>query len=310
MSRDLVLIDAGNGAIVVPVPAFRIILDDPALGSALVRLGALKHLAGVNNVRDYSTPAIMAGAEAGSIVNTGTQGHSTLEASLVADPDLIFPFYSAYPQHNLHPRIREMGVPAVPMSPHFESTPLGRAEWLKFLALFVNREREANALFDEIEREYVQVRSLTAAVRERPMVMWGWPSESEGWAVHGSKNFLAQYIADAGGQYFWEDGDTRSLITYNFERVFEKAEHATIWIGLPTMPSLATLINGEPRLQQFRPVETGDVYAPKRRVGPDRRYVYRDQSLDRPAEALADLIAILHPELLPEHTFTFFEKVK
>jgi iron complex transport system substrate-binding protein len=299
------------GATTVRIPAMRIILDDAVVGSALARIGALDHLMGVNNVRDYSTPAIRAREEAGTLVNTGSQGHSTLEAALAADPDVIFPFYSAYPQHNLHPKIREMGLPAVPLATHFESTPLGRAEWLKFMALFVNREREANALFAEIEQQYRAVQQLTKNVRERPEVMWGSPSETEGWSVHGSRNFLAQYIADAGGRYFWEDNDTRSLITQNFEKVFDKAEHAKIWIGFQSMgPTLAALENGEPRLRQFNPLITGQVYAPRRRTGTPPRFIYRDQSLDHPAEVLADLIAILHPELLPNHTFTFFERLK
>ena len=300
-----------RGAVIVPVPAFRIILDDPSLGSALVRLNALDHLGGVNSVLDYSTSALVARIQDGSLVNTGSQGHSTLENSLAADPDLIFPFYSAYPQHNLHPRLREMGVPAVPIAAHFESTPLGRAEWLKFVALFLNRERDAERLFTEIERDYTTMARLTADVERRPEVMWGATSETEGWAVHGGRNFLAQYIVDAGGRYFWQDDDARSLVTHNFERVFDRAEQATIWLGYPAMgPTRTALLDADPRIQFFNPYRTGRVYVPRKRGGPLSRTLYRDQSLDHPAEVLADLIAILHPDRLPGHEPFFYERLE
>jgi iron complex transport system substrate-binding protein len=46
-----------------------------------------------------------------------------------------------------------------------------------------------------------------------------------------------------------------------------------------------------------------------RHGGPLNRVLYRDQSLDRPSDLLADLVAILHPDRLPDHQFTFIQRL-
>src|SRR5437763_883408 len=43
--------------------------------------------------------------------------------------------------------IRSAGVPVVANSEWLESTALGRAEWLKYLALFLNEERKAQSIY-------------------------------------------------------------------------------------------------------------------------------------------------------------------
>jgi iron complex transport system substrate-binding protein len=298
-------------AVVVRIPAFRCILDDPSYGSSIVQINALDHLIGVNSVLPYSEPSILERIKEGRIAETGSQGHSTIEALLAADPDLIFPFYSAYPQHNLHPKVRDMGIPAVPLASHFEPTPLARAEWIKFVALFFNREREAEAVFTEAEREYTRLTHLTGAITKRPAVMLGFPSDKETWGLNGGGNFMARLIADAGGRYFWQDGDARSLIAVNFERVFDLSLETAFWFGhYFTGPTMKSVTNGDPRLAYFNPVVARQVYSPRKVGGPRQRILYRDQSLDHPQWALADLIHILHPELIPGHQPFFFRRLE
>jgi iron complex transport system substrate-binding protein len=301
--------DIGEG-VIVRVPSFRFILDDPTYGSSIIRIGALDHLIGVNSVLPYSEPNILDRIRDGRIAETGSQSHSTIEAFLAADADLIFPFYSAYPQHNLHPRIREMGIPAVPLASHFESTPLASAEWIKFLGLFFNREREAEAAFAEIEREYLSLADLTKNVRERPEVMLGFPSDPETWSLQGSRNVMAQFIRDAGGRYFRDDGDARSLIDVNFELVFDQSATTSFWLAHVFLgPTLDAIVNRDPRVRHFGPVASRQVYSARRRGGPEQRIIVRDQSLDRPQNVLADLIQILHRELLPEHQPVFYRRL-
>ncbi len=42
---------------------------------------------------------------------------------------------------------------------YLEKHPLGRAEWIKFVALFFDREKEADSIFNVIENDYLTQRS-------------------------------------------------------------------------------------------------------------------------------------------------------
>src|SRR5690606_19450658 len=85
-----------------------------------------------------------------------------------------------------------------------EDTPLARAEWIKFSALFVGRVAEAERIFDAIASEYERLVQITAEVSARPLVFAG--NEFQGtWYVPGGGSYLAEFFHDAGARYVWDD---------------------------------------------------------------------------------------------------------
>lgn len=50
--------------------------------------------------------------------------------------------------------------------------PLNRAEWVKFLGLFFNREMFASEYFTEVEAQYNATKALVAANATKPVVAW------------------------------------------------------------------------------------------------------------------------------------------
>lgn len=75
-------------------------------------------------------------------------------------------------------------------------------------------------------------------------------------------------------------------------------------------PSIDGLIARDRRLAWFRPVADRRVYAFDRNIDSQRRIPYANQSLDKPDVLLADLIAVFHPGLLPDHEFGFLREVR
>ena len=53
-------------------------------------------------------------------------------------------------------KIEELHVPVVINAEYLEKHPLGRAEWIKFMALFFNKEKKADSVFVVIEKEYLE----------------------------------------------------------------------------------------------------------------------------------------------------------
>jgi iron complex transport system substrate-binding protein len=300
-----------QGTRLVSIPSGNFVLNDSGYGSTVVRLGLLDRMKGVSSLRSFSQPDIIAAAK--TISEVGSQSHSSLENTVAVDPALVFLFYSAYPNFNMHPRLWEMGVQAIPLADHFEPTPLGRAEWVKFFGMIYNREREAEAIFEPLAERYRKLSSRAAAVGERPGVLLGSASGRDIWALNGGRNFMAQLVSDAGGRYFWNDLQSGSLIQADYEKVLDLSSVTSTWFGsggVIRARSIASLTKHDPKLAYFAPVARRSIYAPDQGLDKRGAYPLADQSLDNPDLMLGDLIHALHPALLPDWKPRFYRSLK
>ena len=62
--------------------------------------------------------------------------------------------------------------------------------------------------------------------------------------------------------------------------------------------------------QFFDAYKTNNVYSFTNKVGETGGLIYFELGQNRPDLVLKDIIKILHPELLPEHTLYFFDQLK
>lgn len=296
---------------IVTVPVRRFATANHSILSSIARLGLSDRLVGVANRRSITEPTIRRLTESRAIPEVGSGTHSNIEMAMAVQPDVYFTFYSAYPQSNLHPKLWELGVHALPMADHMETTPLGRAEWYAFLALLVNRERDATAYLDEVEAEYDRLRALTRHVASRPVVMTGQSESRDIWNLRGHQNNLAALIHDAGGQYFWHEGGASSYVRESYERVLYAADDAALWIGGPNrVASHADLVAHDPRHAFMQPVRLKRVYALDRDGLGTWTYPWVDQSLERPHAILADLIRVIHPDIAYAHRDVFIRPLE
>ncbi|KAF8072663.1 TD1 [Scenedesmus sp. PABB004] len=91
---------------------------------------------------------------------------------------------------------------SIAISAVFASAPLLRAEWLKYMAAFVNKEWEAETLYRTIRNDYNALRraagAAAGAAGRRTVVAWvylGWAADF----VVSKAPYKAAYVADAGG---------------------------------------------------------------------------------------------------------------
>lgn len=295
---------------VVQIPVNRYIHLHNAYYGLLEHFHLLDGLAGISSINGVTVPPILEGYRSGRIREAGSGSHSNIEMAIGLDPEVIFLFYSAYPEYNVHPKLRELGVPAVQLADQFEPTPLGRAEWMKLIALFFNCEAEVNRAFVAIQSRYEALVRLAEKAGSRPRVLGGAPSSSQ-WMLFGGRNFQSQLIADAGAEYFWPGDAHQSLLNVSYEIVYDQSNETDRWLASSGMyyPSIDGLIARDRRLAWFRPVQQRRVFAFDRNADRFRRIPYANYSLDRPDALLADLIAVFHPELLPVHNFEFLREV-
>ncbi len=286
---------------VIQVPIQRLVTGNAAMLGALDELGLVDRLYGSESTRSATVPAVRERVAQGLVHDMWGYGHASIEPVMAVQADVYLSFYSAYPQGNMHPRLWELGVRAVPQADHHETHPLGRAEWLKLLALLSNREALGNARFGEIEAQYLHWADVASAATDRPLVMAGFASGRDTFEAFGNGNQRAQLIRDAGGRYALDhDARPSSLVYERFEKVLVQAGEAPVWLGtLGGQANTEALIRANPLHGWFRAARERNVHAWDRGYTGAWASPFQDQGMTQPHVQLIEAIRALHPHLLP-----------
>lgn len=294
---------------VIAVPVQSIATMSTSYLPFLENLGVLDRLVAVDDVTYVNNPTVLAKAEAGEIAQIGYGAGVNVEQLLDLDPDIIMTYGSGAPDYDAHPVLLNAGLQAVVNAEWLETSPLGRAEWGKFIALFFNQEALATEQFAAIAQQYEALAAQAAAVTEKPTVMTD--SEYQGsWYVAGGGSFTAQYLADAGAAYLWADDDSTGSLALAFEAVYDKAAAADYWINVGFLNSLAELEAADARYADFAPFQNGKVWNNNKQQNANGGNDYYESAVAHPDVVLADLISIFHPEILPDHETVYFQQLQ
>ena len=192
--------------------------------------------------------------------------------------------------------IRSAGMPVVANTEWLEPTALARAEWLKYMALFLNEERAAQQLYGAMKARYraLSARATARPEDESPLVMTGRSTRGD-FVIAGGRSYVAALINDAGGRYAWADNTAAGSATVDLEAQIRRAGNADIWINGGGWQSLAAMLEDEPRYAEFKAYRTGQVWVYERRVTPAGGNDYWSRSVSHPDLVLADLVKIFHP---------------
>ena len=301
--------DAGD-ALVIPTPVERVIAVNTTHLPYLDRLEVTDRLVGVGDPKRINTPSVVARLEAGQVAAVGRNTDLDVERVINLAPDIVTTLGLGNPEKDNYPALLQAGLKPVLIADFMEDTPLGRAEWIKFMALFFNREAQAEALFNEIADRYEQMATIARDAPQRPTVFMGFDDDGK-WHMPGAKSYLARYILDAGGDYLWADLDSHSRVPLSFEAVLDRAAQADFWLNQSqSWVSLGQALEADERYSKFRAVQQGRVFNNNARLNPTGGNDYNESGHANPDLVLADLIAILHPELLPEHTLVYYRQLK
>ena len=280
-----------DGYKVVEVPIDRTICMTSLQLSNFTALDAHDVIRGITGTKNLFDEDIKARVKKGDIVKIGMEGDFDPELVLAANPDVIFisPF-----KRGGYDAIKETGVTLVPHLGYKELEPLGQAEWIKFVAMFLGKEKEADEVFVGIKNRYEEVRRLTADVKKRPTVFSG-EMHGDNWYAVGGRNNLAQLFRDAGADYIIKDENTGG-VNFEFEQLYAMAANADYWRILNSYPgdfSYDALKASEPRNELFKAFKEKKVVYCNMKQTP-----YYELAPVQPDVLLKDLVAVFHPELV------------
>ena len=301
--------DVGD-ADVIEVPGTTLVSMSTTYLPFIVELGLLDNLVGLDEATFVSTKAVREKFDAGELTEIGSASAVNVEVALDLEPGLIMTYGSGFPDYDAFPALVEAGLPVVLNAEHMETSPLGRAEWLKFIALFYNLEADGEALFNDIAMQYDDLVALAAGVEDRPTVFNNSPWEGT-WYMSGGKSYVAEFLADAGADYLWADDESTGSLYLDFETVFEIAADADVWVNADSYWfSLDDARAADERFENFAAFQNGNVWSNNLAVNEFGGNDYWEGGVANPHLVLADLIAIFHPELLPDHEFVYYQQLQ
>ncbi len=243
----------------------------------------------------------------GKIVNLGDAFNINVEKTIQLKPEAVM--MSGYNQNDPYAlRVSQAGIPVLFNNEWMETTPLARAEWIKFVALFYDKESMADSIFNNIETRYNEIKNKARKVEKKPRIMLG--SNFRGtWYMPSGRNFMAKLFIDAGADYFYTNDTTAGSIPLNVETVLKNFSESEIWLNC-NFGSLNDLIKADSKHALFRPVTLKQVYNFNKRLLPSTANDFWESAVARPDLLLSDVIAILHPELLTGYELVYADKLK
>jgi iron complex transport system substrate-binding protein len=275
----------------------------------LDKLGVVDKLLGVSDISTVNTTSVVEKIKANKLVKLGIDNSLNIEKILELNPDLVTTYGVGNPSIDSYPRLMESGLKVAINADYMESSPLGRAEWIKFTSLFFNREAKAEEIFNEIAKQYQDISAKAKAAKNRPTVFVGFNSKGT-WYMPGGNSYVAQYFADAGANYLWKDTQSSGTIPLSLEQVFERATNADYWLnGSLYWKTKKDLLAEDNRYADFKAVKNGNLYNNNARLNSSSGNDYWESGISNPHVVLSDIIQILHPEILPERKLIYYRKL-
>lgn len=246
--------------------------------------------------KETHSALIRARADHGLIYEVGNYKMLNTEVVVSAAPQAIFASFtnSAY---DIQGQLAQLGIPAVSITSHLEQHPLGRAEWIKLFGAFFNKEKEADAIFENIKTKYENIsqHQPDSSVR-RPRVLVGY-YKKDAWVAPGGKGYFARYLQDCGADYVFKHDENTGNVTINFEDAYMAGMNADIIIYI-RMGSMKweDVLETEPMLHDWKAVLNGQVYSNDAQVNEVGRNNYWEQGVIEPHIILSDLQHMAYPD--------------
>jgi iron complex transport system substrate-binding protein len=303
--QAFITLDKNEYDAIISVPIDNIVVTSTTHIPALEALGELDKLVGFSDTKYVSSKAARKRIDAGQIKELGINESLNTEAVLALQPDVVVGF-AVSGNNTAYETLQRSQIPVIYNGDWVEETPLGKAEWIKFFALFFKKETEAITVFAEIEKSYIDAKKLAETANTTPTVLSG-ALYKDVWYLPGGKSWAANFLKDANANYLWQESTESGSLSLSWESVLVVANNAEYWIGPAQFKSYSEMASSSAHYLQFDAFKNKKVFTFANTVGETGGNLYYELAPQRPDLVLKDLIHILHPGLLPEHKPFFFK---
>ncbi len=232
-----------------------------------------------------------AAMQSGAMLYAGKYSAPDYELIYAEQCDLAVESTMIYHSPEVKEQLERLGVPVLVERSSYESSPLGRMEWLKLYGVLLNREEAA----EDIYRQALDsLRPVMEQENTGKTVAFFYINSNGSANVRKSGDYVAKMIEMAGGTYIFSDlGNDNALSTMNMqmEMFYTGAKNADVIIYNSTIDgelhSIDELLAKSPLLADFKAVRNGDVWC-------------TGQNLFQSTMGLGDMILDIHAVLTEE----------
>ena len=271
--------------------------------------GVADRIIGLGNGHYVNSIIVRDGISSGKIKLVGMDANLNNEQVVTLHPGVLMTMSNPESAFGQYKTLIDAGIPVLPNAEWLETTPLGRAEWVKLVGALTDREAFVNRKFDSVEQAYQQIATIGSGAAVKPSVIIGMPFKGT-WYTPAGESYMAQFLRDAGADYHWSDTKGTGSLALTFESVAPIALTADYWLNVGYVDSKNDILSKDLRYSTFHAFQTGAIYNNNKRINDLGSNDYWESGAVNPQRVLADIIRILHPGLLPADSLYYYKQIK
>ena len=210
----------------------------------MYELGCQQAIRGVCDLDYINIPDVKKRVAAGnaaarnSIVDCGSSMAPDIERIIALKPEAIL--LSPFENSGGYGKLDKLHIPIIEAADYMESSPLGRAEWMKFYGmLFGNEEGKSNgisgsceskadSLFAKIEKEYLKLKAEAGKLPKGLSILTERKTGNV-WYVPGGQSTIGILLKDANARYIFEDDEHSGSLAMSPEQILAKGKQVDVW---------------------------------------------------------------------------------
>lgn len=199
------------------------------------------------NIPDVKKRAALSGntSAQNSIVDCGSSMAPDIERIIALKPEAIL--LSPFENSGGYGKLDKLHIPIIEAADYMESSPLGRAEWMKFYGMLFGNEEEkvkredgksngisgscepkADSLFAKIEKEYLKLKAEAARYPKGLSILTERKTGNV-WYVPGGQSTIGILLKDANARYIFEDDQHSGSLAMSPEQILAKGKQVDVW---------------------------------------------------------------------------------
>ena len=292
-------------ATVIEVPIQRAAVFTTVHCALLTEFGLGDRIVGVADSKYIKIPYIHEQIAKGRIVDCGNGLNPVVEKIMDVKPDVIM--LSPFENSGGYGKTEEIGIPLIECAEYMETSPLGRAEWMRFYGLLFGVGEKADAMFHEVDSCYTALKQQAMKAGEGRQVIVDKVVGSV-WYMPGGRSTIGQMIKDAGGRYPWANDEQSGSLALPFESVLERGGESDVWMLRYSSDhewDYRELLSGHQGYGQLRAFREKEVYG----CNVEQSKFYEETPF-HPNYLLNDFIQILHPDIIGTSSLRYYKKLK